>query len=195
MKAETGWNPCPTPSATENEKNTILFAGYQANGTLGRIIFDGAKSVKIFGEEIDVKAEITLLQGISGHADQQGLQKWLESAKNRPKYVFVNHGDEDSCTGFSKLVTETCGIPAMAPFSGSEFDLLKGEWIRLTDPVYRKKENAAAAAAPKSKGKDSPYRDLMEAVKAPKSYAETLQGASNGEIRKLIGKIRDLIGD
>ena len=83
----------------------------------------------------------------------------------------------------------------MAPFSGSEFDLLKGEWIRLTDPVYRKKENAAAAAAPKSKGKDSPYRDLMEAVKALKSYAETLQGASNGEIRKLIGKIRDLIGD
>ena len=178
-----------------NEKNTVMFAGYQASGTLGRIIYDGAESVKIFGEEIDVKAEITLLQGISGHADQKGLQKWLESAKNRPKYVFVNHGDEDSCTGFSKLVTETCGIPAMAPFSGSEFDLLKGEWIRLTDPVYRKKENAAAAAAPKSKGKDSPYRDLMEAVKALKSYAETLQGASNGEIRKLIGKIRDLIGD
>ena len=135
------------------------------------------------------------MQGISGHADRKGLLKWLESANNRPKYVFVNHGDEDSCTGFAKLVTETCGIPAMAPFSGSEYDLLKGEWIRLTDPVYRKKENTAATAVPKSKGKDSPYSELIDAVKALKSYAETLQDASNGEIRKLTGKIRELIGD
>ena len=113
-----------------NAKNTILFAGYQAAGTLGRIIYDGAKSVKIFGEEIDVSAEIRLLEGISGHADQRGLLAWLSGAAKMPEYVFVNHGDDDSCTGFAELVREEYGIQALAPASGSQYDLLKAEWIR-----------------------------------------------------------------
>ena len=83
-----------------DEKNTILFAGYQAAGTLGRIIFDGAKAVRIMGETIEVKAEVALLDGISGHADRAGLLQWLSRFEKMPRTVFVNHGDEDSCTGF-----------------------------------------------------------------------------------------------
>ena len=176
-----------------NDKNTVLFAGYQASGTLGRIIYDGAKEVKIFGEDIDVKAEIRLLDGISGHADQNGLIAWLSSAVRKPQYVFVNHGDEESCTGFAKLVTEKFQIPAMAPFSGSEFDLISGGWIRLTDPVYRKRESMPAASDSRNKAKASAYNDLLDALKDLNEYAARLKGLSNGELRKLTEKIRTLM--
>ena len=175
-----------------NDINTIMFAGYQAAGTLGRIIYDGAKSVKIFGEEIDVRAEIRLLQGISGHADQKGLLNWLHSCNNRPKYVFVNHGDEDSCTGFASLLQDD-GFQALAPASGSEFDLVKGEWIRLTDPVLRKRASAASAAVPSAKKKPSAYDDLKNALQSLNNYADTLRDASNEELRKLAKSILKLI--
>ena len=132
-----------------DSRNTILFSGYQANGTLGRIIYDGAKTVKIFGEEIDVKAEIALIAGISGHADRDGLLSWVDAFTRKPSMIFVNHGDDDSCTGFAANVTARFGIPAEAPFSGSSYDLLKKEWIRLTDPVYKakgKSENSGTEA-------------------------------------------------
>jgi len=70
-----------------NENNTVLFAGYQAAGTLGRIIYDGAKAVKIFGETIEVHAEITLLDGISGHADRDGLLDWIGGFDKKPAMV------------------------------------------------------------------------------------------------------------
>ena len=175
-----------------NEKNTVLFTGYQAAGTLGRIIYDGARSVKIFGEEIDVHAEIKLMQGISGHADQAGLLKWFDSCGVRPKYVFVNHGDDESCEGLAGRITELYGVPAMAPYSGAEFDLLRGEWIRLTDPVY-KRNTASSVSTPSSARKDSPYKDLLSAVESLQHYAAGLKEASNGEIRKLTEGIRKLM--
>ena len=176
-----------------NERNTVMFAGYQAVGTLGRIIYDGAKRVKIFGEEIDVCAEIRLLQGISGHADQKGLLSWLHSCKTRPKYVFVNHGDEDSCTGFAKLLNEE-GLQALAPASGSEFDMIKGEWLRLTEPVPRKRPASAAENPPSKKKGPAAYDDLSNALESLNDYAKTLRSASNDEIRKLTKKILKLIG-
>lgn len=66
----------------------ILFVGYQAEGTLGRMLCDGVKNVKLFGEDIEVNAEIKMLDGISGHADKNGLIKWLKTFKKKPKIVF-----------------------------------------------------------------------------------------------------------
>ena len=175
-----------------NEKNTVLFAGYQAVGTLGRTIYDGASSIKIFGETIDVKAEIRVLQGISGHADKNGLLSWLSKCRTKPKYVFVNHGDDDSCTGFAETLVKECDLPAMAPFSGSEFDLLKGEWLRLTDGVFRKKADKTSTANISAK-KDNPYKDLLKTLEDLNEYIRSMQNVSNGEIRKMIGKIRNLI--
>ena len=175
-----------------NEKNTVLFAGYQAAGTLGRIIYDGAKTVKIFGEEIDTGAEIRLLQGISGHADREGLLGWLLSCEVMPSYVFVNHGDDESCEGFARELSGDYGLQAMAPYSGSEFDLLKGEWIRLTDPV-RKKQASPVNNEPSVRKKDSPYRDLMNAVQDLKKYADGMEQASNADIRRLTEGIRRLM--
>ena len=80
---------------------TVLFVGYQAVGTLGRKLHDGAESVKIFGDEIAVHAEITVLPGVSGHADKQGLLGWINAMEQKPAHVFVNHGDDDACTAFA----------------------------------------------------------------------------------------------
>ena len=176
------------------KRNTILFAGYQANGTLGRIIYDGASSVKIFNETIDVKAEIALLAGISGHADQNGLLEWIGSFEKKPEYVFVNHGDDASCTGFAETVTERFGIPSFAPFSGSEFDLIKNEWIRLSDPVYKKSKSDNGESSSHRK-KESAYKELREAVLALDHYTSTLSEHSNQELKDLTGRIRDLISD
>ena len=176
------------------KRNTILFAGYQANGTLGRIIFDGTPSVKIFNETIDVKAEIALLAGISGHADQNGLLGWISSFDKKPEYVFVNHGDDVSCTSFSKTVTERFGIPSLAPYSGSQFDLVKNEWIRLTDPVYKKTRPDIEDTSSRRK-KDSAYKELREAVLALDQYTSALSEHSNRELKELTSRIRDLISD
>ena len=177
-----------------NENNTVLFAGYQAAGTLGRIIYDGAKAVKIFGETIEVHAEITLLDGISGHADRDGLLDWIGGFDKKPAMVFVNHGDDDSCTGLAESIQERFGITAYAPFSGAEYDLKKGEWIRLTEPVYRKKEGGRTAEARQTKEKEAQlYRSLMEAAEDLQEYAARMKGHANSEIRKLTDRIRDLM--
>lgn len=82
---------------------SIVFVGYQAEGTLGRAILDGTKKVRIFGEEIAVNAEVYALQGLSGHADQSGLLDWLKGFKTKPKEILLVHGDEEARTEFKKL--------------------------------------------------------------------------------------------
>ena len=176
-----------------DSRNTILFVGYQANGTLGRIIYDGAESVRIFGEQIDVKAEIALLSGVSGHADRNGLISWMSEYEKKPSMVFVNHGDDESCNGFAKAVTEHFGIPATAPYSGSQFDLLKNEWICLTDPVYKEKPGMMNMDSSARKKRTSAYTELMTAVHALEDYAATLSEHSNHELKQLTDKIRELI--
>lgn len=109
-----------------------MFAGYQAEGTLGRLLQDGAQIVKLFGEEIDVRAHIETMEGISGHADKEGLLTWISAFEKRPEYVFVVHGSDESCVAFTDVLTSRLGLAAKAPFSGSEFDLIKGCWIKET---------------------------------------------------------------
>ena len=175
-----------------NPANTILFVGYQADGTLGRIIYDGAERVKILGEEISVKAEIALLNGVSGHADQDGLLQWLEGMARKPARIFVNHGDDENCRALSAKIRERFDIPAEAPWSGSCFDLLRGEWIRLAPPVEKKK--AATEKKPRSSDNQD-YRRLMEAAGALLRYAEGMEHHANGDIRKLTKKINALMKD
>lgn len=177
-----------------NAKDTVLFAGYQAAGTLGRIIYDGTPEVKIFGEEIEVNAEIELLSGISGHADKTGLIRWMKGFTKMPRHVFVNHGDDDSCTAFAAEITAEFGVPADAPYAGSEFDLLSGEWIRLTGPVYRKEKVRPDSAQPARKKKDADYQALLKAVEKLSEYAVSLEGHANEELRTLTQKISGLIG-
>ncbi|WP_293895930.1 MBL fold metallo-hydrolase RNA specificity domain-containing protein [Sphaerochaeta sp. UBA5856] len=103
---------------------TVLFSGYQAAGTLGRSILDGARHVTIFGEQIDVRCEVCELHGISGHADQEGLVKWLTSFKKEPRRAFIVHGDKEVAPWFASFVTRTLHIKAYAPSPMERLDLL-----------------------------------------------------------------------
>ena len=110
------------------EESTILFVGYQSVGTLGRKIVDGAKTVTIFGENYEVKAEIAKLAGISGHADMNGLLDWVKGFDKRPERVFVVHGEDTVCDSFCETLKTELGHEAVAPYSGAVFDLEKGEF-------------------------------------------------------------------
>jgi metallo-beta-lactamase family protein len=101
--------------------STVLFVGYQAVGTLGRSILDGRKSVKIFGEEIQVKAAIEQLEGFSGHADQAGLLEWIGHFPTTIERVFVMHGEESVCAVFAGELKKR-GYPAVVPGMFETYD-------------------------------------------------------------------------
>ena len=90
-------------------ESTVLFVGYQANGSLGREILEGAKEVTLFGETIRVQAEIVSLKGISGHADREGLLDWASGFRKKPKRVFVVHGEDGVEQSFCALLHEKDG--------------------------------------------------------------------------------------
>lgn len=104
-------------------KNSIVFVGYQGQGTLGRSLIEGIKMVTLFGEEIQVNAEIHNLEGFSGHADQNGLFAWLAHFQQKPKEIFLVHGEEDSKKDFAKLVNEKLSYEPVVVMGNSEFDL------------------------------------------------------------------------
>jgi metallo-beta-lactamase family protein len=101
----------------------------------GRNIIDGQKQVRIFGEEIEVKAEIVLVEGMSGHADVDGLERWVGNFKEKPKRVFVVHGSDQVCDTFVREILSKNGFKGDAPFSGAVFDLAEDNGIHET--VFR----------------------------------------------------------
>lgn len=108
-------------------ESSIVFVGYQAENTLGRKIRDGEKLVKIFGEEITVLAEIYDIEGFSGHADKNGLLKWLNSFEKKPRKLFIVHGEEDSKKDFAKEVESTLSIECIIPNKGEVYELEKNQ--------------------------------------------------------------------
>lgn len=103
--------------------NTILFVGYQAPGTLGRSIVDGATKVKIFGEEIAVNARIEYIEGYSGHADQTWLLNFVYSFTNPPKHIFLVHGEEEGQEILKQKIEETSECKVSIPNFGDSFEL------------------------------------------------------------------------
>lgn len=104
-----------------NPKNSLVFVGYQAEGSLGRILLDGVKKVKLLGEEIDVALEIYDLEGFSAHADQGFMIKWLSQFKNKPQKVFVVHGEKEVAEIFSKVIEEKFGFETIIPKIGNSY--------------------------------------------------------------------------
>ena len=168
------------------ENNTVLFVGYQAQGSLGRRLQDGVRSVKLFGEEIAVNCHVETLQGTSGHADQAGLIRWLEMFRQKPGQVFVNHGDDDACTAFRDLL-EQKGYRADAPYSGAEYDLLSGKMTVYAEglPIRKEKKGSARASAV--------YGDLLAAAEALLAFVKTCKGRANKENARFASQIRALL--
>ena len=106
-----------------NPNNTILFVGYQAPGTLGAKIVSGEKKVKIFGEEIAVNARIEYIEGYSGHADQEWLLNFIYSFINKPKHIFLVHGEPEGQKVLKDKIMETIDIPVTIPDYGENYEL------------------------------------------------------------------------
>ncbi len=119
-----------------NPNSTILFVGYQAPGTLGYSIVNGAKKVKIFGEEIAVNARIEYLEGYSGHADQDGLMNFIYSFREKPKQIFLVHGDGDSQEVLKEKIEQDANLPVIISNFGETYEL-KDE-VELISKIDRK---------------------------------------------------------
>ncbi len=168
-------------------ESTVLFVGYQAEGTLGRHIFDGADKVKVFGEEIEVRAEIKYLGGVSGHADKEGLKNWLSAISPKPKRVFVNHGDDEACIDFTNELKEL-GYNAFAPYSGSIYSLFEDSMELVTEPIPIVEEAHSG-----SQRTESLFSALVSAAESLLSFCKTCKGRSNREIAAITDQIRAVI--
>lgn len=174
-------------------ESTVLFVGYQANGTLGRQLQDGKKEVKVLGEEIVVRAEIATLQGVSGHADKNGLLRWMDGFNPAPPQIFVNHGDHDQAIAFVETLKDRYGVQVDCPYSGSEFDLITGQWIHVAEPVPFVKKKAAQSDG--AKNQQSAYSALMQAINALEAAAKTAHGFSNAELKRLTQDVQKLVNE
>ena len=104
-------------------ESTILFIGYQAEGTLGRRIIDGARSVRIHGQSHAVRARIEQIQGFSAHADRNELLKWLSRLSVHPRHVFITHGEARAAEQFHKFLKEKTDYEASVPAYHTRFRL------------------------------------------------------------------------
>ena len=171
-----------------DSRNTVLFVGYQAEGSLGRKLQDGADSVRLFGEDIAVNAEIATLHGTSGHADQAGLLRWLRGFREKPRQIFINHGDDGPCTAFQKLLT-ALGYQAEAPFSGTQYDLMTGRMTVYTDGKRIDREQVLRGTA----RAQAVYEDLLAAAEGLLALVRKSRGRTNKDLAKLTAQIRNLI--
>lgn len=166
------------------KESTILFVGYQAEGTLGRTLLDGAKTVKLFGEEIAVNAKIETIEGISGHADMDMLIDWLGNIKNKPEMVFVNHGNDTVCDEFAETIVRKLAIPATAPYNGAVYDLTELKCLdRGNNVKIKTKVNKKAKAV---------FERLVQAGNRLLSVIRQNEGCANKDIAKFADQINEL---
>lgn len=182
-------------------ESTILFTGYQAVGTLGRLLLDGAKEVKLFGDVIAVEAEIVALQGVSGHADRTGLLNWVAAFEVVPPHVFVNHGEDGPSAALAQQIRDHHGVQVDVPYSGAIFDLAAGSWVRITEGIaVPRKESASASpkdaekALPESsRHADQPNADLVEAAEQLLKNARSARISSNKKRKRILSRVLELV--
>ncbi len=162
---------------------TILFVGYQAQGTLGRILVEGAKEVKLFGESIEVRASIEKLVGMSGHADKRGLLHWIDSFTKKPQRVFVVHGDDAVTESFADCLQREHGLSAYAPYSGTRFDVLADTFLYEAAPVPVRK---------KTKGVSDVFSRLVAAGQRLVALIARQEGRPNKELARFADDVNKL---
>ena len=123
-----------------NPNSTILFVGYQANGTLGHSIVNGAQKVTIFGEEFAVNARVEYIEGYSGHADQQWLMNFIYSFISKPKHIFLVHGEEESQEVLRDKILEETGIGVSIPEYGETYEL--SDELKIVNKIKIRKINS-----------------------------------------------------
>ena len=165
---------------------TILFVGYQAAGTLGRRLLEGEKNVKLFGEPIEVHARIESLHGVSGHADMNGLLRWIGAFRTPIERVFVVHGEDTVTEEFAGTIEEKFGYRTWAPFPCCEADLLTNEIINEGVRIPVKAKKAAQRKA------DTAFDRLVAAGKRLLDIIYRNEGLSNKDKAKFESQINNL---
>lgn len=163
---------------------TILFVGYQAIGTLGRNLVEGAQEVKLFGETIEVRAQILTMKGLSGHADKAGLTAWIRGFKNAPARVFVVHGDDTVTDDFASYLHEEYALDTYAPYSGTRFDLLTDRFDIETSGVV--------VTVKKKRTVSSVFERLLAAGQRLLTVIQHNEGGANKDLGKFADQINAL---
>jgi len=154
-------------------KNSVVFVGYQAEGTLGRIIKDGIKKVKLLGEDVVINAEIHDIEGFSAHADQNGLIEWVGNFKKLPKKIFVVHGEDESSKTFAQLLSNKFNVQAIIPTIGYSYEITE-------DSIDKLREDSS--------------NDVMETIKLKESIKKELQEVYN-QFENLVTKTDTIIDE
>ena len=165
--------------------SAVVFVGFQSPGTLGRRLLDGVEKVKLFGEEIAVKAKIVNFQGLSSHADHDHLVQWIKAFDPKPTHVFVVHGDEDVAPVFAEELN-SLGFHAHAAKFTECYDLAANEMVSEGYVSERKR------TAQKSRA-DNLYAKLVAAAESLLEFAKRCKGRPNKDISALTGQIISLI--
>ena len=165
--------------------SAVVFVGFQSPGTLGRRLLDGVEKVKLFGEEIAVKAKIVNFQGLSSHADHDHLVEWIKAFDPKPAHVFVVHGDEDVAPVFAEELN-SLGFHAHAAKFTECYDLAANEMVSEGYISERKR------TAQKSRA-DNLYAKLVAAAESLLEFVKRCKGRPNKDISALTGQIISLI--
>ena len=162
------------------QESTVVFVGYQAEGSLGRRLLEGAKTVKLFGEEIAVRARIVNFKGLSSHADRDHLLEWVGHIAPAPRQVFVVHGDAPVTELFAEDLNQR-GIPAHAPLYQEVYDLAADRML-AKGVVLESKRTTGGASAP-----SAAYVRLVDVTK----QLQDMVGRSRGRANKDLGRLAD----
>lgn len=169
-------------------ESTIVFVGYQGEGTLGRHLLEGVKSVKLFGEDIAVHAKIVNFQGMSSHADRDHLLSWIQDFQNpKPQHVFVVHGDREVAPFFSKTIAGM-GFETHAPQYTEVYDLLEN---RQVSPGYLPERKAKVSGT--STRASAAYERLASVGQMLQESIKRSRGRDNKSLAKFADQLRQLL--
>ena len=165
---------------------TVVFVGYQGEGTLGRALLEGVKSVKLFGEEIAVHAQIVNFQGLSSHADRNHLLSWIQAIQApKPQHVFVVHGDREVAPYFAQSVA-ALGFQTHAPQYTEAYDLIADKVLEVGYLPERKARTAAGKTSSAYERLVAVGNLLMESIKRSR-------GRDNKSLARFADQLRQLL--
>lgn len=163
---------------------SIVFVGYQSEGTMGRQLLDGLTSIKLFGEKIAVRAEICSFKFMSSHADKNGLIHWLEMQGQKPKKVFIVHGEETAALSFCETL-QGLGYTAEVPLFESEYSLMDGACLAKGRDFPRDKEKKAGFVS-------EMFRRLLAAVERLTGIASGYKQGANRDVARFADEVEEL---
>ena len=172
--------------------STILFVGYQADGTLGRKLIEGAREVKLFNEPIQVAAEICQLPGVSAHADREGLAEWAGGFNEKPLKCFVVHGEDTVTDIFAGFLKEKLGWDTFAPYSGTVYDLASNVCEKATTGIPFVRRDAEGNPVTVKERVSTPYVRLEKTAERLLAIIHENRGMANKDLAKFADQLNAL---